>query len=531
MSTPSRLNEIQPIANKKSFRATPLSLGETPRIRPIRIFLSTVPYDNMKLGYGINKKNSKNKVYGYTPPLGLGMLARAAKEYGCEVVVNDSGPLADDYDSLIEKILNFKPDIIGFSVFTSNFLQTVESVERIRSHPMLKELLVLIGGPHVYTFREETLDGIQADIAVYGEAEIDLIELLEYYDGKRPSLDDVNGIFFRAKNGIIKTEETHSSRSLDHFGFPDWSQFDFSLYRNIPGQIRRFPMTSMVTSRGCPYKCNFCFQAGRFADKYRRYSPELVVSEIEMLQAEYGIKEIQFWDDIFFINKKWVESFCRLVQKRKLDLSWSGYARVDLVTPELLHMARDSGCWNIFYGYEVGTQDMLDFLDKEATLDDAVNATRWTKEAGIITRGSFMLGLPNETPEIAESTIDFAIKLDPDYANFNIFFPEPGTSLYDLAIKSGRLLSKDYLGRAVPSYLPEGYESVKQVQAMQGKAFTRFYLRPSYLAKRIASIRSWEEIRQYIDGALMLLSMKNNRARFAFSTESSKTGNQARNVF
>lgn len=515
----------------RSFRATPLSLWKNPRTRPIRIFLSTVPYDTMKMGYGINKKNTKKTVYGYTPPLGLGMLARVTKEYGCEVTVNDAGPLSDDFDTLIEKIRAFKPDIVGFSVFTANFSHAVESIDRIRQDPALKDILILIGGPHVYTFREKTLEEIAADIAVYGEAEADLIELLEFYDGSRPALNDVNGIFYRAGHGIVQTQETHSSRSLDHFGFPDWDQFDFSLYRNIPGQVRRYPMTSMVTSRGCPFRCNFCFQAGRFADKYRRYSPERVIAEIEYLQAEYGIKEIQFWDDIFFINKKWVESFCRLIQQKKIDISWSGYARVDLVTPELLRMARDSGCWNIFYGFEVGTQEMLDFLDKKATLEQAVNAARWTREAGIISRGSFMLGLPNETPEIAQKTIEFAIELDPDYANFNIFFPEPGTGLYDLAIKSGRMLSNDYLGRDVPVYLPDGYDSVEQVRAMQGEAFKRFYFRPSYLAKRIARIRTWGEIRQYLDGALMLLSMTNTKSRFAFSTESSKTGNGARNVF
>lgn len=527
----SLLDSTQQLTSKTSYRPTPLSLWETPRTRPVRIFLTTVPFDNMKLGYGINKKNSKKKVYGYTPPLGLGMLARVAKEYGSEVTVNDAGALADDYDSLMEKILAFEPDIVGFSVFTANFTQAVESVDRVRCHPKLKDALVLIGGPHVYTFREQTLNDIAADIAVYGEAEADLIEMLEYYDGKRPSLDAVNGIFYRTEDGIVKTEETHTSRSLDHFGFPDWDQFDFSLYKNMPGQVRRYPMTSMVTSRGCPYKCNFCFQAGRFADKYRRYSPEVVVAEIQRLQAEYGIKEIQFWDDIFFINKKWVESFCRLVQQKKLDLSWSGYARVDLVTPELLRMARDSGCWNIFYGFEVGTQDMLDFLDKRATLEDAVNACRWTKEAGIIVRGSFMVGLPNETPEIAEKTIDFAMKLDPDYANFNIFFPEPGTGLYDLAIESGRMLSTNYLGRTVPVYLPDGYESVEQVKAIQAKAFRRFYFRPSYLAKRIARIRTWGEIQQYLDGALMLLSMSKSKSRFAFATETSKTDKEGRNVF
>ena len=521
----------QSLANKNSFRPTPLSLWPTPRTRPIRIFLTTVPFDNMKLGYGINKKNSQRKIYGYTPPLGLGMLARVASEYGCEVEVNDAGPLADDYETLIDKMLSFGPDIIGFSVFTANFTQAVESVERVRNHPHLKDSLVLVGGPHVYTFRESTIKDIPADIAVYGEAEADLLEILEFYDGKRPSLDAVNGIFYRTEIGVAQTEESHSSRSLDHFGFPDWDQFDFDLYKNMPGQVRRYPMTSMVTSRGCPYKCNFCFQAGRFADTYRRYSPELVVSEIERLQAKYGIKEIQFWDDIFFINKKWVQTFCTLVQQRKLDLTWSGYARVDLVNPEILRMARDSGCWNIFYGFEVGTQEMLDFLDKRATLDDAVNACRWTKDAGIIVRGSFMVGLPNETPAVAEKTIEFAMQLDPDYANFNIFFPEPGTGLYDLAVKSGRMLSTHYLGRTVPVYLPDGYDSVEQIRAIQARAFRKFYFRPSYVLKRLIRMRTGSEIRQYYDGFQMLLSMGKERARYAFSTETPKTGQESRNVF
>ncbi|PIP84797.1 MAG: hypothetical protein CO113_03895 [Elusimicrobia bacterium CG_4_9_14_3_um_filter_62_55] len=522
----------KPTASRDSFRPTPLSLWEKPRTRPIRVFLSTVPYDTMKLGYGINTKTkNKKKIYGYTPPLGLGMLARVSKEYGAEVIVNDAGPLGDDYDDVIAKAAAFKPDIVGFTVFTSNFAQALESVERVRKHPQLKDALVLIGGPHVYTFRDKTLDEIPADIAVYGEAEVDLHELFEYYDGKRDALAAVNGIFYRTKNAIKKTEETHSARSLDNFGFPDWSQYDFSLYRNIPGQIKRYPMTSMITSRGCPYRCNFCFQAGRFADKYRRYSPELVINEIMKLQADYGIREIQFWDDIFFINKKWVQTFCSLIKKNKIDLTWSGYARVDLVDPDLLKMAADCGCWNIFYGYESGTQEMLDFLDKRATLEQAVNATKWTKAAGIGIRGSFMVGLPNETPEKGRKTIEFAIALDPDYANFNIFFPEPGTILYERAIESGRLLSQSYLGRTVPVYLPEGYSSPDEIRALQQEAFRRFYFRPSYIMRRLIRTRSFEELEQYYEGAMMLLSMGKTKVKYAFHTENSKTGQESRNVF
>jgi anaerobic magnesium-protoporphyrin IX monomethyl ester cyclase len=518
------------LAHSEAFRSTPLRVWPLPRTRPIRVFLSTVPYDNMSLGYGIAKKaQSKKRVYGYTPPLGLGMLARVAKDYGCVVTVNDAGPLSDDYDSLIAKIEEFKPDVVGFSVFTSNFTQAVTMVDRVRMHKSLSDCLVLIGGPHVYTFRDKTLVDVPADIAVYGEAEADLLEILEYYDGKRESLDKVNGIYYRVNGSIRYTEEHHSAKTLDSFGFPDWDQFDFSLYRNMPGQIRRYPMTSMVTSRGCPYRCNFCFQTGRFADTYRRYTPEKVIAEIEHLQRKYGIKEIQFWDDIFFINKTWVKTFCRLIKERKIDLTWSGYARVDLVDPEMLKMAKEAGCWNIFYGFEVGTQEMLDSLEKKATLEQARNAAKWTREAGIVTRGSFMVGLPNETPEIARKTIDFAIELDPDYANFNVFFPEPGTGLYDLAIKSGRLVSKLYLGRTTPVYLPEGYKSVDEVKAIQAEAFRRFYFRPSYILRKLWRTRSWEELKQYWEGAAMLLSM--DKIRYAFSTESSKTGKDARNVF
>ncbi|MFI5362590.1 MAG: B12-binding domain-containing radical SAM protein [Elusimicrobiota bacterium] len=518
-------------AHPEAFRSTPSSLWSLPRTRPIRIFLSTVPYDTMKLGYGISKANSKKKIYGYTPPLGLGMLARTAKEYGCVVQVNDAGPVSDDYDSLLAKIEAFQPDVVGFSVFTSNFTQAVRMVDLVRTRKSLAGALVLIGGPHVYTFREKTLVDMPADIAVYGEAEADLIEILEFYDGRRESLDKVNGIYYRAGGEIRHTDETHTSKTLDSFGFPDWDQFDFSLYRNMPGQIRRYPMTSMVTSRGCPYRCNFCFQTGRFADSYRRYSPEKVIAEIEHLQRTYGIKEIQFWDDIFFINKKWVQTFCRLIKEKKIDLTWSGYARVDLVDPDMLKMAAEAGCWNIFYGFEVGTQEMLDSLDKRATLEQARNAARWTKEAGIVVRGSFMVGLPNETPEIARKTIAFALELDPDYANFNVFFPEPGTGLYELAIKSGRLLSNNYLGRTTPVYLPEGYSSPEAVKAIQAEAFRRFYFRPSYILKKLLRTRTVEELSQYWEGASMLLSMGHNKLRYAFATESPKTGRDSRNVF
>ena len=510
------------------FPDTPTTLWPSPRPKPIRVFLATVPYDIMSLGYGIKKKTKR--IYGYTPPLGLGQIARCLKEYGCEVTLNNSGPIGNSYETLLDKLVAFKPDVIGFSIFTANLTQSIEMVKLVKSHPVLSKALLLIGGPHVYTFRHQALVDIPADIGVWGEAEADVIEIMEFYDKKRLSLRQVNGILFRENGMIDQITETHSAKSLDHFGFPDWSLYNFDLYHNIPGQVKRLPMTSMVTSRGCPYRCNFCFQTGRFADKYRRYTPERTIQEIEFLVKNYGIKEIQFWDDIFLLNKNWVKKFCDLLREKKLDITWSGYARVNLVDRDLLRMVADHGCWNIFYGYETGTQKQLDFLNKDITLEQCFNATKWTKDAGIVIRGSFMLGLPNETPELARKTIKFALDFDPDYANFNIFFPEPGTGLYELALKQGRLLSTKYLGRTTPVYMPEGYSSPEEIRQLQKEAFRRFYFRPRYIWNRAKRMRRMDEFMQYLDGARMLLST-HRKEKFAFATEAPKTERYSRNVF
>jgi len=275
-------------------------------------------------------------------------------------------------------------------------------------------------------------------------------------------------------------------------------------YVPLPNQYKKLPMTNMVVIRGCPYVCTFCDQAATTA---RRRSPQKVIEEIRNVVEKYGIKEISFWDDTMSYHKKWMKEFCTLLIEAKLKVIWSCYAAVNTVNQEILHLMKKAGCWNIFYGYETGVAILADNIRsnrKNKSMEYMKQVAKWTKDAGIEVRGSFMIALPGENPKLAEQTIQDAIKLDPEYAQFSITTPYPGTALYN-EIKNGKwgkLTTEDFSefqGWNVV-FLPEGYKNKEEVLEMSRKAFKAFYMRPSYIIKAILNIRSLEDIKRYIKG-------------------------------
>jgi len=265
----------------------------------------------------------------------------------------------------------------------------------------------------------------------------------------------------------------------------------------------------MVVIRGCPYSCTFCDQAGTRA---RRRSPEKVVEEIKHCAERYGIKEISFWDDTMSYHKKWMREFLDRLIKADLNLCWSCYAAVNTVDKDLLILMRKAGCWNIFYGYETAVDDLAKNIlsnRKNRNFEKMKQVAQWTKEAGIEVRGSFLIGLPGETPELAKQTVKNAIELDPDYAQFTIVCPYPGTKLQK-EIKQGKwgkFIEEDFekYHQWDVTWLPEGYNSVEELKNMNRYAFRKFYLRPGYIIKRIMKIRSFEDIKRYIKGGRALV--------------------------
>lgn len=191
--------------------------------------------------------------------------------------------------------------------------------------------------------------------------------------------------------------------------------------------------------------------------------------------------------------------------EEKIDILWSCESKVDLVDRELLEEMARTGCWNIFYGVETASQELLGMIGKGVTVEQARRAIKMTKDVGIEIRASFMFALPGETPEMAEETIRYAIELDPEYAQFNVTTPCPGTQLYRTAKRFGEL-KEDYDKYILwePVFIPKGYSDENQIREIQRRAFRRFYLRPGYFLKRLSGIHSFKDLKRNVAGIRMV---------------------------
>lgn len=442
-------------------------------------------------------KGSKAKIqYGNMPPLGVLYMAGELRRHGHEVQLIDATTTGAGHDEILGRIREFDPGLVGVSTMTPSAPAAYDLVRFLKGH---LDVPVIIGGVHCNSFQGKVLEDLpQADAVCVGEGEQTIVELVKAFEGGM-ALEDVKGIFYRDTSGkIVGTESRPLNMDLDTLAFPARDLVDHSPYSLLPGAFKRLPITSMITSRGCPYgKCSFCFEAGNHAFKFRRNSPEYVMREIEETLIPLGIREIAFWDDIFLVNHKWVEQFTQLI--KKYDLTWSCYAWPKPVTKAMLEMASDAGCWAVSYGFESGDQKLLDVIEKNMTLEHSRQAAKWTHDAGMATRALFMLALPGETPELAKKTVEFAIEMDCTMAQFHPTFPEPGTPLYDRARLEGQILT-DFHGRMKAAYIPHGYKDAEEVENTVRWAYRRFYLRPSLMWKYLSRIRTWEDVVHIFNG-------------------------------
>lgn len=259
------------------------------------------------------------------------------------------------------------------------------------------------------------------------------------------------------------------------------------------GAYRRLPATSVLATRGCPGRCTFCYRI--FGKRLRTRSGSKVAEEVKYLQDRYGIREICFYDDTFTVLKREVQAFCRGLKELMVDITWSCFSRVDAVDEELLGTMKEAGCHQIMYGIEAASSEILKNIKKSTDLAEAEEAVTAAKRVGIDVRAAFMLGNPGETEETMEETLSFAIRLNPELVIFNIATPFPGTEMYEWAEENGYLKTKhweDYDLSHVVMELPT--VSSAKIEAFYRKAFRRFYLRPRYLAMRLARVRSFTDV-------------------------------------
>jgi len=456
--------------------------------------LLVFPPITMKERYG----REIDDVGGILPPLGLAYLAAVLEEHNYAVEILDAPALSLNVEQLPQQVSTKNPDLIGISAMTPFFHRTLEAVEMIRN--VCPDTITVLGGPHASLFSEQTLaNNPSIDIVCIGEGEHTLLDLVQTIEGDG-DLRRVKGIVFRENGQIVRNPPREPIENLDGLPFPARHLLPMTVYKPLPNQYRRLPVVHLMTSRGCPFGCTYCSNA-IFGRRTRTRSPENVVNEIKSVMQDFNAKEIQFWDDTFTLKRSWVMELCQLLIKENFGVLWTCETRVDRVDREILELMAKAGCWKIGYGVESGDQELLDIIKKGITLDQARQAVKLTKNSGIEVGLSFMLALPGETPSKARKTIEFAKELDPDYVQFCITTPYPGTELHDQAKEYGTLI-QNFSSYTIwnPVFVPNGYQDKDEVLKMQREAFKAFYYRPSYIIKRLLKARSIGDFKRNVEG-------------------------------
>ena len=361
------------------------------------------------------------------PSLGLGYLAAIAEQEGHAAAIFDMGlrpnkPLANE----VREIIAWQPDVIAYTAMTTSYHSVEESVA------LLKAALAaptIIGGPHATTLPELTLANPHFDFLVYGEGEYVFRDWLRQIASGGSDWSKIAGLWYKDENGhVVNGGERELIPDLDELPFPARHLFDLKAYPLYAPDGEQ--MITVLTSRGCPYKCSFCFK-GIVGRTYRQRSPENIVAELRHLINRYGVRNFYFMDDLFTINVKRLEVILDYFIAQDLGVRWRCLARVDRVNPDLLKKMYRAGCRQIHFGIESGNEEILKKTAKHINLDQVRQAIEWTEDAGILTKGYFILGLPGDNEQTMNQTIEFAASLRLSEAMFSIATPMPGTELWE----------------------------------------------------------------------------------------------------
>lgn len=434
---------------------------------------------------------SIEKQRGIYPPLGLGYVAATLRNNRHDVMIIDRDALPNSDERIDQAIRIFEPDVVGFYVMTWTFQQADNIARRIkRINPNIK---TVIGGPNVSSFPRLSLQYGEFDFAVMGEGGITTVELLGALE-KGGKLEKIKGLIFEKDGQVIMNEPRPWIENLDNVPFPAWDLLPIGRYYDIFARKRRF--ATMIASRGCPFNCTFCDRKNRMGKKWRVRSPENVVEEMELLNSQYGIKEIMFFDDNFILNKNWIYRLCAEIRRRQLGVIWECRARVDMVDRSLLGEMKNAGCYRIRYGMESGDDEILKILKKEITVSQSRECAKITKEAGIEIFAYFMMGSPQETSRTLEKTLSLALEIDPEFAVFSRTILIVGCELFDWAANHSYIAQGYWkaflLGREqnpAPS-LSTKELSKEALEYYLSLFFKKFYLRPRYLLRRLFTVRS-----------------------------------------
>lgn len=378
-------------------------------------------------------------------PMGISYIASAIQRAGFKFDFID----IDAYrysDEELKEILKKKDfDIVVFGCIVTGYKIVKWLSSEIRK--INKKAIIIAGNSVASSIPQIVLSKTEVDIAVFGEGDITIVELVRCLRNKKPRLEDVNGIAFKTKQGICYTDPRKVIENIDSIPHPEWDILPMDIYvedsRNIvpkphPIEKKKIRAMHVNTARGCIYKCTFCYQVF-INNRYRFRSFQSVISEIKELVKRYSINYVFLWDDLTFFSKKRLAEFTSLLLKEKLDILWTGQCRGNLLNENDLLLAQDtkrSGCIALGYSIESANEGILKMMKKELDIKDIVIQKKLLDKAGIPTLSSVVVGYPIETEQTLKETFDFCYD-NGIYPSTGFLLPQPGTPMYQYALQNG----------------------------------------------------------------------------------------------
>jgi len=442
---------------------------------------------------------------GTYPPLGLLYIAAYLREHGpkdVEVRVLDAIVGGMDYQAIEDAIRKENPAVVGFQALTFTLIDALR-IGKI-TKKVNPEIITVIGGRHCDIYPKETMGFKFIDYLIRGDGEVSFTRLITNII-KRRSLRRIPGLTFRSGEAII-SNPPEVIENLDMIPFPARELTPYKEYRFLLGKNAVF--TTLMTSRGCPYRCSFCDEGHK---RFRAVSASRVVDEIVSCQKQFNMDTFFIFDSTFTVSRRRVIDFCRELRKRKVDVIFDVRSRINLVDAEMLKELREAGCIRVQYGVESGNDQILKNIKKQITVKQTKRVVCETRRQGFEILCDFMIGLPGEKEEEIMDTIDLAVDLPIDYAHFAITTPYPNTKLYRDGMDRGLFgdywleFSKHPEAGFEPLFWQENFTKQELIGYLC-QAYSKFYKRPGYVWRELLRIKSAGEFWRKMRGGLKVLT-------------------------
>jgi radical SAM superfamily enzyme YgiQ (UPF0313 family) len=445
-----------------------------------------------------------------TPHLGLAYLAAISERRGDQVLLFDADV---EEEGVADAMRRFEPDLVGITANTPQVKQAWRTAQAIKS---IKDVPIVFGGPHPSVLPIESANRPEVDVVVRGEGEevwLDICDVVDralvadpgftaqrLHDPRAGLFHHILGITFKSADGEIHHHADHPPVAhLDGLPWPAYHVFNMDRYTNLQpatDTVEGARSFSMLTSRGCPYRCTYCSQS-IMPQKWRARSPENVLAEWRHLVEDLGAQEIGILDDTANINVKRLMKLSDLLIANNLNhVPWIfvNGIRANLASRDLLARMKEAGLKRTAFGVETGDPDILESINKRVDLDTIRQAFKNAREVGLETIGFFIIGLPGETEETMDRTIRFACELDPLIANFSMMTPYPGTMVYEMVKQNGHFLMEDwddYVFFEGKARYEMGDLTAELVERKWREAYRRFYLRPHRILRTLTRKDFW----------------------------------------